>query len=106
MVAIIQVGKKNQIVIPKTIRNHLKIKEGTKILVEAEGNRPILRGIPGHTEAPVGISKGPYGEHRVESLRQAWNEENISQILPPCWSSFYHDQRRRTPPVPIGSLVL
>ncbi len=42
MIETIKVSSRGQIVIPEYIRNHLKIKEGTKLILQEKGKRIIL----------------------------------------------------------------
>ena len=68
MAEVVSVGEKGQIVIPKKIRDDLKIQKGVKLLVSEEKDRVILK--------PV-----TFDEKRLlmllseTSLRKTWNNK-------------------------------
>ena len=54
----IKIGRKNQIVIPKKIRQQLNLSEGKKLFLEVKGENIIMTVIPDSIEEIAGIGKG------------------------------------------------
>jgi AbrB family looped-hinge helix DNA binding protein len=72
MSEIIRIGKKAQMVIPRTIRKRLNLIEGRKVFVDTIGNVVIIIPVPESIEELSGIAKGLYDKDYIETLRDEW----------------------------------
>lgn len=77
MTEVVNVGEKGQIVIPKKIRNDLKIEKGTRLLVSEEKDKIVLK--PARlTEKQLFMLLGE------ESLKRTWDnpyDEQWDEVL-------------------------
>ncbi len=77
--AIVKVGKRYTIVIPKSIREKLRLKEGSKVLLRISGNRIIIEPLPDSPFEILGKVVGePYSEEVDEKKAQSWLMRNAS----------------------------
>jgi AbrB family looped-hinge helix DNA binding protein len=66
-------SSKNQIVIPREVREALKLKPGDKLLVTVAGdNMFVLQKPKSHREALRGIAKGVYPKDYLKKERADW----------------------------------
>ena len=67
------VGKRHTIVVPKSVRERVSLKEGQDVLVRAEGSKIIIEPLP---ENPYEILERvigrPYEERRDERGAERW----------------------------------
>jgi AbrB family looped-hinge helix DNA binding protein len=67
------VGKRHTIVVPKSVRERVSLKEGQDVLVRAEGSKIIIEPLP---ENPYEILEKvigrPYEEKRDERAAERW----------------------------------
>ena len=68
-----KIGKKSQIVIPKKIREKLKIHEGDKVFIDVVNNILIIMPVPKKIEDLAGIGKNLYKSNYVDKLRGEWD---------------------------------
>lgn len=67
------VGKRYTIVVPKSVRKRVGLKEGQDILVKAEGNRIVIEPLQENPyETLRRIVNQPYEEGRDEMKAQKW----------------------------------
>ncbi len=72
MPELVSVGEKGQIVIPKQLREDLRIEKGTKLLIEEEGQTLILKKID-LTEDMLWMLVGE------ETLQKTWDNQYDKQ---------------------------
>jgi AbrB family looped-hinge helix DNA binding protein len=69
----VKLSTKNQIVIPREIRDALGVKAGDKLLVVSRGNTVILLRKPKrHSQAIAGMGKEIYGGDYLSKERESW----------------------------------
>ena len=69
----VKLSSKNQIVIPREVRDQLGLKAGTKLIVVAMGDVLIVRRKPkNYADAIRGIGKGLYPPGYLENERKSW----------------------------------
>ncbi len=69
----VKLSSKNQIVIPRDIREALGVKAGDKLLVVPRGNTVILLRKPRrYSKAIAGTGKDLYGSNYLAKERQSW----------------------------------
>jgi len=69
------VGRRGQMVLPKAVREALRVKEGDHLLVEVEGNRIIIKPASSLVRETLGLLRGTWGEEIASYLkeeREAW----------------------------------
>jgi AbrB family looped-hinge helix DNA binding protein len=68
-----KLSTKNQIVIPREVRQQLGLKPGDKILLALHGDTAIMIRKPKkYSEALAGIMKGMYPPDYLERERESW----------------------------------
>ncbi len=79
MSAIASVGKRYTIVIPKEIREKVKISEGSKVLISVRGGKIIIEPLPEDPFKVLGEVIGePYKEEVDERKAIEWLMKNTS----------------------------
>jgi len=69
----VKLSSKNQIVIPREVRQALNLKAGDKLLAVVRGDTLILMPKPKkHSKAIRGIGKGLYPENYLQKERESW----------------------------------
>ena len=69
----VKLSSKNQIVIPREIRNALRVQAGDQLLVVARGDTVILLRKPKkYSKAITGIGKELYPSDYLERERESW----------------------------------
>jgi len=69
----VKLSTKNQIVIPREIREALGVKAGDKLLAVPRGDIVILlRGPKNYSQAITGIGEGLYGPDYLAQERESW----------------------------------
>lgn len=69
----VKLSTKNQIVIPRDIRDALGVKAGDKLLVVSRGETVILLRKPKrYSKAIAGMGKGIYGADYLSKERESW----------------------------------
>jgi AbrB family looped-hinge helix DNA binding protein len=69
----VKLSTKNQIVIPREIRDALGVKAGDKLLVVARGDTVILLRKPKkYSKAIAGMAKGLFGSGYLTEERESW----------------------------------
>jgi AbrB family looped-hinge helix DNA binding protein len=69
----VKLSTKNQIVIPREIRDALGVKAGDRLLVVARGDTVILlRKSKKYSEVIAGIGKGLFGPDYLAEERESW----------------------------------
>jgi len=69
----VTIGKRYTLVIPKKIRERLRLKEGQKVLIRVEGNRVIIETCPDEPFSVLReIVKGSYSEEEEEKKAEEW----------------------------------
>ena len=69
----VKLSSKNQIVIPREVREALRIKAGAKLLVVVHGETVILCRKPkSYSEAIEGMARGLYPPDYLENERKSW----------------------------------
>jgi len=69
----VKLSSKNQIVIPREIRNTLGVKAGDKLLVVARSDTVILLRKPRrYSKAIVGMARGLYPPDYLKRERESW----------------------------------
>jgi AbrB family looped-hinge helix DNA binding protein len=85
MTAKISVDKAGRVVLPKSIREKLRVEPGDDLLVEAEGDRITLR--PIRQEAPlkkehgIWVYQGEPSDASIPDLIDAEREKRIRELL-------------------------
>jgi len=68
------VSAKNQIVIPREVREALGVKAGDKLLVVVQGATVILLQKPkSHRAAIRGLARGAYSKNYLRKERRSWD---------------------------------
>jgi AbrB family looped-hinge helix DNA binding protein len=69
----VKLSRKNQIVIPRDIRNSLGVKPGDKLLAVPKGDIVVLLRKPKHySKAVTGLAKGLYPSDYLAKERESW----------------------------------
>jgi AbrB family looped-hinge helix DNA binding protein len=69
----VKLSSKNQIVIPREIRNALRVKAGDRLLVVLRGDTVILLRKPKkYSKAITGMARELYPSDYLESERESW----------------------------------
>jgi len=69
----VKISSKNQIVIPREIRNALRVKAGDRLLVVARGDTVILLRKPKqYSKAIAGMARGLYPADYLEREKETW----------------------------------
>jgi AbrB family looped-hinge helix DNA binding protein len=69
----VKLSSKNQIVIPRDIRESLGVKPGDKLLAVARGDIVVLMRKPKHySKAVAGLGKGFYPSDYLTKERESW----------------------------------
>jgi len=77
--AIVRIGKKYTLVIPKNIREKLKLKEGSRVLLRISGNTIVIEPLPESPFEVLGEVIGePYSEKVDEEKAVKWLMKNAS----------------------------
>lgn len=77
MSAIVRIGKKYTLVIPKNIREKLKLKEGSRVLLRISGNTIVIEPLPELPFEVLGEVIGePYSEKVDEEKAVKWLMKN------------------------------
>lgn len=67
------VGKRYTIVVPKSVREQVSLKEGQDVLVTAEGKKIIIEPLPDNPYEILGrVIRRPYDEKRDEHGAERW----------------------------------
>ena len=67
------VGKRHTIVVPKSVRKLVSLKEGQDVLVRAEGTRIVIEPLPENPyETLERVVGQPYEEKRDERRAEEW----------------------------------
>lgn len=70
----VTVSSKNQIVIPREVREKLGVKPGDKLVLVAQGDRVIVMQKPkSYRSAIRGMARGVYPAGYLEKERQSWD---------------------------------
>jgi len=78
--AIIRVGKRYTIVIPKEIRKRIGLSEGTLLLVRVVDNKIVLEPLPGDPFKVLDqLITEPYSEEVDEKRAEKWLLENAGR---------------------------
>ena len=72
--AVTSLSTKGQIIIPKRIREALRLRPGAKFVIELEGDRLILRPVKGD------IAQRLYGKYGDLDLLQDLEEEHLGEV--------------------------
>lgn len=68
------ISSKNQIVVPKEVREALGVKAGDKLLIMVRGTTAVMMPKPkDHLKALFGIGRGLYGEDYLRKERESWD---------------------------------
>ena len=67
-----KIGKKFQLVIPKSIREKVKIAEGDQVFIDVIDGSIVITAVPRSIKELSGIGKGLYTERHVSDLRDEW----------------------------------
>ncbi len=79
MSAIVKVGKRYTLVIPKNLRDKLGIREGSRVLMRISGNKLIIEPLPKSPFKVLGEIIGePYSEKADEEKAIKWLMRNAS----------------------------
>lgn len=74
------IGKRYTLVIPKRIREKLKLKEGQRVLIRVEGDYAIIEPCPKDPFSVLReIVKGSYNEEEEEKKAEEWMKKNASR---------------------------
>jgi len=74
---LIVVGKRHTIVIPKSIRERVKLVEGQRLIIRVEGQRLIIEPLPQNPYRVLGEVVGqPYNEEVDEKKAEKWLKEH------------------------------
>ena len=68
-----KIGKKSQIVIPKKVRDKLKIHEGDKVFIDVVNNVLVIMPVPKKIRDLAGMAKGIYKKNHIRELREEWD---------------------------------
>lgn len=69
----VKLSSKNQIVIPRDVRDALRVKSGDKMVIVTRGDTVImLRKPKRYSKATAGIAKGVYPSDYLETERESW----------------------------------
>ena len=69
----VKLSSKNQIVIPREVRDQLGLKAGTKLLLVVHGDTVVMCRKPkNYAQAIQGIGRGLYPPDYLENERKAW----------------------------------
>jgi AbrB family looped-hinge helix DNA binding protein len=70
----VKISSKNQIVIPREVREKLGVKAGDKLLVVAQGDRVIVMQKPkSYPDTIRGMGRGIYPADYLEKERDSWD---------------------------------
>ena len=69
----VRIGKKAQLVIPKSIRERMNITEGDKVFIDIINNTMVITPVPKNISELSGIAKGLYEEDYIEKERSKWD---------------------------------
>jgi AbrB family looped-hinge helix DNA binding protein len=70
----VTVSTKNQIVIPREVREKLGVKPGDKLIMVVQGDRVIVLQKPkSYRDAIRGLARRPYPADYLEKERQSWD---------------------------------
>jgi AbrB family looped-hinge helix DNA binding protein len=67
-----KIGKKFQLVIPKSIREKVKIAEGDQVFIDVINGSIVITTVPKSIKELSGIGRGLYTDHHVSDLRDEW----------------------------------
>ncbi len=73
---LVKLSKKGQFVIPREIRDALKIKEGDKLMITLDGRRVVITSPQEYAKMTRGLLKGTWGKNREEVERYLERERN------------------------------
>ena len=68
-----KIGKKAQIVIPKSIRKRVNITEGDKVFIDVINNTIVITPVPKDISELSGIARGLYKEDYIAEERDDWD---------------------------------
>jgi len=68
-----RIGKKAQLVIPKSIRKRINITEGDKVFIDVINNTIVIIPVPRNISELSGIAKGLYKEDYTAKERDSWD---------------------------------
>ncbi len=69
----VKLSSKNQIVIPRQVRNALRVKAGDKIIIVTRGDSVILLRKPKrYAQVTAGMGKGVYSTDYLKKERDSW----------------------------------
>jgi AbrB family looped-hinge helix DNA binding protein len=70
----VTISSKNQIVIPREVREKLGVKSGDKLIVVVQGDRVIVMQKPkSYRKAITGLARGLYPSDYLEKERDSWD---------------------------------
>jgi AbrB family looped-hinge helix DNA binding protein len=78
----VKISAKNQVVVPKDAREHLRVGPGDELLIVPKGGRLIVFPKPHDVvEALAGSGRGVYGPARtyLKRERESWNRKRTSR---------------------------
>jgi len=74
------VGKRYTVVIPKSIREEIGLKEGQRVLMYVEGGKIVIEPFPGDPLKTLGEIIGtPYEEAKEERKVERWLKEHAGR---------------------------
>lgn len=68
-----RIGKKAQLVIPKSIRKRVNITEGDKVFIDVINDTIVITPVPKNISELSGIAKGLYKEDYLTKERDNWD---------------------------------
>ncbi len=68
-----RIGKKAQLVIPKSIRKRVNITEGDKVFIDVINDTIVITPVPKNISELSGIAKGLYKEDYSAKERDNWD---------------------------------
>lgn len=76
----VKVGKRYTLVVPKTIREELKLKEGQRVLMQVQEGRILIEPLPQNPFAVLGEIVGESYDESVEEERaERWLKEHAGR---------------------------
>lgn len=73
------IGKRYTLVIPKSVRERVKLKEGQRVLISIEAGKIIIQPLPINPYQILGEIIGkPYNEKREERKAEKWLKKHAS----------------------------
>ncbi|RLE79433.1 MAG: AbrB/MazE/SpoVT family DNA-binding domain-containing protein [Thermoprotei archaeon] len=74
------IGKRYTLVIPKSVREEVGLKEGQRVLVRAEAGKVIIEPLPSDPYRVLGEIIGePYDEAKEEEKAKKWLEKHAGR---------------------------